>query len=117
MCRILEDQPSQVPRTAPFSSPMRCLVFLIGLLCELFLKLRLGYWMSVLPPQHGMGVSVPRVVYSFHFPPSLDADKAMGSCYGGMDGINSVIPSVISRSPLRGEMSADSQQLRRTVGR
>lgn len=34
--------------------------------------------MSVLPPQHDMDISVRRVVYSFHFPPFLDANKSHG---------------------------------------
>lgn len=54
--------------------------------------------MSVLPPQHDMDISVRRVVYSFHFPPFLDANKSHGNCHGKMDGINSIILSVTSRS-------------------
>lgn len=53
-------------------------MFLVVLLSRLFLKLLLKYWMSVLSTRHDTDISVLRVVYSFHFPPSLDANKSHG---------------------------------------
>lgn len=59
--------------------------------------------MSVLPPWHDTDISVLRVVYSFHFPSSLDANNSHGELL--MDGINSVILSV-TYSALQGETGA-----------